>query len=359
MVIAKSKNIIMNTVVSINNERRQMLACIRIVVLTAVLGLLAACDQNGQSDDVVAVVQTETIRLGIAMQPISALSLIAIEKDYFSAQGLDVKVTEYPSGKRALIEGLFTGKEDFASTADMPVTMAALQQRDLKVIASTFQADNINRIIARRDAGIESPDDLAGKRLATQKSSAVHYFLSLFLLEHGLSESDVELSFFKAEELPKALIEGRIDAFSMREPYISIARESLGENAIIFDAPGIYPQVDLMLTSGEMVTSRPGVISKFLKALLEAERFIDENTEKAIAITARRLGANEVDIANLWPMIRLRVEIEQSMLLLFEGQARWAIKQQLVKQTAIPNYLDYIYKDALHELNPQAVKLFH
>jgi len=76
--------------------------------------------------------------------------------------------------------------------------------------------------------------------VATQRASAVHYFLHLFLLRHGMSEDDVDLSFMKAEELPGALSEGTIDAFSMREPFIGEAKRLMGEQAVVFSEPALY-----------------------------------------------------------------------------------------------------------------------
>lgn len=94
--------------------------------------------------------------------------------------------------------------------------------------------------MARRDRGIEEAADLRGKHIATQRGSAVHFFLHLCLVSHGLTEEDVTLSFMKGEELPAALAEGRIDAFSMREPYVSEASSLLGERVVIFGHKSIY-----------------------------------------------------------------------------------------------------------------------
>jgi NitT/TauT family transport system substrate-binding protein len=43
------------------------------------------------------------------------------------------------------------------------------------------------------------------------------------------------------------------------------------------------------------------------------------------------------------------------MLITFEDQARWRIKQGLTDATEVPNYLDYIYLDALEEVKPEAI----
>jgi NitT/TauT family transport system substrate-binding protein len=44
-------------------------------------------------------------------------------------------------------------------------------------------------------------------------------------------------------------------------------------------------------------------------------------------------------------------------LLSLEDGARWAIRNKFTDATKVPNYLDYIYVDALKEVNPSAVKM--
>jgi NitT/TauT family transport system substrate-binding protein len=45
------------------------------------------------------------------------------------------------------------------------------------------------------------------------------------------------------------------------------------------------------------------------------------------------------------------------MLILLEDQARWRIEQGLTDATEVPNYLSFIYLDALEEVKPEAVTI--
>ncbi|MBA7585480.1 hypothetical protein ES708_27463 [subsurface metagenome] len=60
-----------------------------------------------------------------------------------------------------------------------------------------------------------------------------------------------------------------------------------------------------------------------------------------------------------WPKQEYIVALHQAMLILFEDQERWAIKNNLTDKTEVPNYLDYIHLDALHELKPDSVNIIH
>jgi len=58
-----------------------------------------------------------------------------------------------------------------------------------------------------------------------------------------------------------------------------------------------------------------------------------------------------------WPKQEYAVTLPQAMLILFEDQARWRIEQGLTDTTEVPNYLNFIYLDALEEVKPEAVTI--
>ena len=326
-------------------------------VLIAVLALVAASLYVLLMQSSAPVVQgsRERVRIGVAMHPSASLTFVALENGYFDALGLEVVVKKYPSGKRALLEGLFPGEVDLTSAADVPVAMAGLSRKAFRILTSTFSADNVNRVIARRDRGITSPKDLKGKTAATQRASAVHFFLHLFLLDHGMSEQDITLRYMKAEFLPQALADGDIDAFSMREPYISQARDLLGDNAVVFAAPGLYAQTEALVGSPAFIDAKPQVIDKVLSALLKAETFIYENPDASIEIASRWIDVSKDEMAQIWPTVSFRMGLNQELLLLLENEARWAMESEISTAGQVPYYLDFIDTAPLKKAKPRGV----
>ena len=69
----------------------------------------------------------------------------------------------------------------------------------------------------------------------------------------------------RAEELTPSLVQGRIDAFSMREPYIGNAKKLLGDNAIVFSERGIYMSSELAITTRAFADKNPDIIEKFFE----------------------------------------------------------------------------------------------
>ncbi|MEW8351524.1 MAG: NrtA/SsuA/CpmA family ABC transporter substrate-binding protein [Candidatus Thiodiazotropha taylori] len=325
------------------------------VILIAVLSvLLIACDGKPEQHEEKEI---ESVRLALAMQPGSALVMVAENQGFFKQNGLRLDLSEHPSGKRALHDSFFAGKSDIVISADVPVALASFSENPFVILGSIFSANNINRLIARTDAGISTPADLRGKKLATQKASAVHFFLHLFLVEHGIYERDLSLSFFKAEQLPDKLASGTVDAFSMREPYISLTKDKLPGGYIIFEEPGLYQQRDVVVSSREFVANHPSVVKRFFKSLLQAEEYVQNNPRTAINIISERLGAPPSSLEANWPEISMEVSLDQSMLLVLEDISRWAIHGGLVEERTLPDFLTRIHGQVLNEIAPDAVTI--
>lgn len=298
------------------------------------------------------------IRVGLALQPGSALIILADEQGFFVKEGLKVVVKGYPSGVRALEDGLLPGEVDLASTGEVGFVFKSLIRSDFSILAAIGTNENFAKIVARKQKGFTQPRDVRGKRVATQKGSQMHFFLHMFLVRHGLSEKDISLDFKKVEDLPTALANGEIDAFTGREPLISSAVAQLGSNAIaIFEEPGLYSATDVVTATKKLVQGSPEAVKSILKALIRAEEFAKKQPNEAVKIMARRLRIAESDMANIWSQHSFNVHLPQSLLLAMEDEARWMLNSKLATATAIPNYLNFVYVDGLKAVRPRSVTI--
>lgn len=300
----------------------------------------------------------EKVRFGQALSVSRALPIVAEEQEFFKEVGLDVEIKDYKSGKRAFIEGFVPGVVDVITGQEVPIVFNSLDGENFKIIAMINSAPSDKVIIARKDSGISRGQDLKGKRVATQEVSAVHFYLHVFLLYHELTEEDIELSFMKGEKLPEALVNSEIDAFSMREPFISQTIKLLGkENVVLFAEKDIYHAIDVVLGSNKFIDENPEAIKKIIRAIIKAEEFILENPDKAKDILIRRTSSDKSEVDRIWPNLNFKVSLDQSLLGALEDEARWAIKNKLVDATEIPDYLDFIHIEALEAVKPEAVTI--
>lgn len=300
----------------------------------------------------------EQLKIGIQANTISALILVAKDKEFFKNEGLDISIKKYPSGKLALM-GMFNHEVELATVADMPITINSFKRDDYSICNSIAYTDNGAWIIARQDHGILKPADLKGKTIATQQFSAVHFFLSQYLLHNQLLETEVNILFKKAVELPDALVNGEIDAFSMRNPFIQEAKVKLGNKAIELYGPNLYRMTFNLVAHKKFMNNNPQLMLKITRALVKTEDYVKKNKAEAIKSTAYQLGINNINqIIKVWDTFHFEISLEQFLLTTLEDQARWAIQQDVTTKKEIPNYLNYIDARALKKVKPEAVIMY-
>ena len=326
-------------------------------LLTLILTVfsLMSCDVKTKTTDGENLV-IEKVRMGITNTPPSWLALIADEMNFYKKHALDVKVISFKSGKRAL-NGLFAGEVDIATTSEGPVVFNSMRRNDFSVFATIGSSSNDNIIVAARDRGISSPQDLKGKRIATQSMSSSHFYMHLFLLQNGLSKHTVKPFFMKVEALPQALYSKKVDAISTREPFYSEAMSLLGDNAISFETPGLYLKSFQLVGFNDYLIKNTSIQIKVLKSLLEAENYLKNNEAEVIELLAKRLSISKGNVKKSLSTLNLSVRLEQSLILNMEDEARWIITNKLEKNTQMPNFLNYISTKALRRVKPDAVSI--
>jgi len=295
-----------------------------------------------------------SIRIGVQNNAFPALVLAAKGEGLFEAEGLDVTIVPYPSGKLAMNAAL-AGEVDLATVADMPIMANTFKRDDFRVLCSIGYTDNGAWIVGRRDRGINGPGDLVGKTIGTQQGSAVHFFLASFLLHHRIPADQVTIVFMPAVELPGALSDGTIDAFSMRNPFISQAKEVLGDKAIEIFEPHAYRQFFTLVIRKVVLDDDPTIAIDALTALVNAEALVHDHPEQAMQTVAQQLGPNRSDeVAGDWSKYTFEVALGQDLIRCLEDEARWAIEQGRTPTPNLPSFYDVIDSTAIQTVQPEA-----
>ncbi len=299
----------------------------------------------------------EKISIGATTQELSTLIWIAEEKGYFEENGLAVTVKAYDTGIETK-NALLASEVDVADTVDFVISGLGLEEVDIKVLASINTAI-IDYIIARKDRGISSLDDLKGKKIGIKRGSSAEYYLGRTLILNNLSLQDVELVAIHPPDMPEAIAQGKVDATITWHPHNYHIKSSLGDNAIVWSAHGGQGVYWFVFCKDEFVQKHPEKIRRLLNALIQAEEFVRDNDLESKEIIARRVNLDLPYIESVWSDFHFVVDLSQSMIIAMEDQARWQINNNLTDATEVPNYLDYIHFDALHEVKPEAIGIIH
>ena len=301
----------------------------------------------------------EKVTLGVETSLLPAAVWVAENKGYFEEAGLDLTIREFDSGRASLIAMLNGEAVDIAAAAPTPIMFNSFGRDDFSIFSTfAFAYDDI-KVIANKDSEIHRPSDLEGKKIGTLMGSTGQFFTEAFLIRNSISPGDVEMVNMAPSDLPKALSNGEIDAQVIWEPHGTAATELLGDKAVRLPSSDVYKTTFNFLTMNEYAEEHPEILVRFLRAVARGTEFAQDpqNTEEAQDITANRLNLPKEAVALHWDEFTFEISLDQSLLINIESEARWAISNGLTDAKEVPNYLNYIYADALEAVVPEAITI--
>lgn len=293
------------------------------------------------------------------LSPLSALLWVAENKGYFQENGVEVTMKKFDSGRNAFVSMLNEGGLDMVTVSQTPVMFNSFDRNDFAITANMAFSYNDLFVLARRDHNIANPADLRGKKIGVHKGSTGEYFLDLFLRTNNVQFSEVEAVDITTGKLVPNILEGTVDAISTWNPHIFNAQKALGNKGITFPSRDIYREDWYFVSNRQFLQDHPEAITRFLKAIRQAEEFTKYNKDEAVGIVSRRLGSGKDFIASIWNDYQFKLFLDQTIIQSIENEARWAIRSKLTDKTEVPNYLNYIYFDAMGKVNPEAITIVH
>lgn len=281
---------------------------------------------------------------------------IAQDQGFFKENGLNMTMRDgYPNGVVPLYD-MVKGDLDVAIAAEYPVVAATSNDTNISILASIDKYQN-EKIIGRRDHGIENVSDLKGKRIGVPRGTICEFFLGRFLDLHGMSLRDVALVNVPAPQAVDAIANGSIDAIIYYQPYVYEMEKRLGDNGISWQAQSDQPLYGVLVSRDDWIATHPELINKFLRSLDEAEQYSIDHPADAEAIVQKRLNFSDEYMAVVWPNHFFSLSLDQSLLIAMNDEGRWRIANNLTSEKTLPDYSAYIYTKGLQEVKPEAVNI--
>lgn len=304
-----------------------------------------------------APIKPVSMTLAAEMSLLPATVWVAEKLGYFQEAGLNLTIREFDSGRNALENMLKDKTINMATVAQTPIVFNSFKKEDYVIIATMAHSIDDVKVLARKDHGIKTAKDLKGKKVGATLRSTGHYFLEGFLSNHNMTLKDIKLHDVNAAKLKDKLISGELDAITSWEPHIYNTKKILDKSKLTLLLSPIPFRKDFFFTVNKSyVKTNKEQVTRFLKAVLKAEKYIKENPAEAQTITAEKIGADPVIVKNIWDAFIFEITLDQSILVGLEDEARWAIDIGYTKKTA-PNYLDFIHYQSLLALKSEAVNI--
>ncbi len=294
------------------------------------------------------------VRIATTVSPQSGLVSLALERGLPARHGVEAEVTRHAFG-RAALQALLQGQADVATVAETPVVLAALRGEPLVVLATVATSARDTAVVARRDAGIAAPRDLAGKRVGLPRGTTADFCLDTLLVRHAVDRRTVRVVDLAPDAMAPALDRGEVDAVAAWQPEVARLAARLGDRGVTFGTEDLYEGTFNMVARPDWVKQHRPAAERLLSALLDAEALAAGDPEAAWRAAAAQSGGDP------WPrqarIFDFRVRLEQGLLVLLAEEARWARREGLAPGEAPFEARDAVMPEPLRSVRPSAVTL--
>lgn len=242
--------------------------------------ILAACGGEEQAENTLI-----NLPMGYIPDPQYAPFYVALDKGYYAEEGLAVEFDySFETDGVALVGA---GERPFAIVSGDQVILARAQSLPIVYILEWFQKYPI-AIISKSDAGIESPQDLAGRNVGLPGFFGASYVGYVGLLEAtGLTETDVDgndIGFNQVESLITDQSEAVV-GYGNNEP---LQLQDRGEAInVIYVADYIDLVANGIITNEKILTENPDLVEGFVRATLHGLTDTIENPDEAYEISKK------------------------------------------------------------------------
>ncbi len=283
-------------------SKRQQIAKGKAIVLlgwVAMLALAACAGDRSQeptptptaggkpAEPTTAPRELEHIRLPMGFIPNVQFApiYVAVERGYFAQEGIEIEF-DY-SFETDGIQLVAAGKLPFAVASGEQVILARAQGLPVVYVAEWWQRFPV-AVVSLAQAGIESPADLAGRRVGVPELFGASYIGWQALLNAaGLDPSQVKLETIGYSQVP-SLSEGRVEAavvYANNEPVL-LAQQGMAINVI---AVADYADIvsNGLVASEKVIAERPELVRGFVRAFLRGLADTLADPDAAFKISTR------------------------------------------------------------------------
>lgn len=253
----------------------------RIAGAIGALLALGACSNTGEAaerpDTTTFMVANQVINLG------HTHLAVAQELGYFGETPVDYLTAD---GTVAATQAVATGGADFAQSDTQALATALSKGVDNLTAICAYVPNNIYQVVVPEDSDIQSPADLAGKRIGLGSlGTGTYYNARLALGSVGLEEDDVEFVTIgsQAGQL-QALQGGQVDALSAIDVTIgTFANQGAQLRSLPQDGASEW-QWNIVIGRSDAIESDPDRAADVCRGIQQAQHLVKESPEAAFTL---------------------------------------------------------------------------
>lgn len=193
---------------------------------------------------------------------------------------------QFNSGAEVLT-ALASGAVDIALIGSSPLGAAVANNLPIEVFLVATDLRSAEALVVHQRSGIQTPQDLIGKKIATPFASTAHYSLLNALKHWNIQSNQVHLLNLKPAEINAAWRRGDIDAAFVWSPALANIKKT---GTVLTDAGQVgqwgAPTFEVWVTRRDFAQQRPEVLRKFSDVTLSYYADYKQHPQKWTANTA-------------------------------------------------------------------------
>ena len=277
---------------------KKLLSMVLVVMLIVTTALAGCNDASKEKEEAVSAPKLNYIGLKV-YDPV----YIALEKGFFDESKVDVNLVDLVAGGATAVQMIESGDADAGLLSYMALINAVNEGMSVTGVAdiqSSFKDAPLEEFFVRKDSGIETIEDLKGKKIAINLvKSSFHYTWLMELENAGMTEDDVEFVILPFDQQILALKEGQVDAIGLMSPYASQALND-SDLAKMYDATHTFGERQFcdIIASTKYGEKHPEALTAFVGGLSKAMDWAMENQQEAKEIMEKYTGVDAELIAD-------------------------------------------------------------
>ena len=301
--------------------------------------------------------KTDEIAIADAQQPVFGLIYVAQSRGFFEDNGLKVNLKKFMNGKEALNDVL-TGSSDLATAHQTPYVYAVLEGKPVSVITTLHSSTGNIALVAKRNEGISTINDLRGRRVAYPKRTCYDFFIHSLLISQGYTIEDIQSVDTPQDQLLNAFASDEVDAVIVSNFLLFTLENNYSQDDIQIIYDDTYIDISFLVGDRDHTNLKSREVGKFISALVQAENYVKDYPDDSIKIINETLETTNPDYLKLqWLDINLSLALNNLMLSLLNRESQWLRGNGIFNLESNPDFKESIDKSFMEKLDPDSVTL--
>lgn len=232
----------------------------------------------------------------------SALAQVAMDQGFFANHGLNVKFNTVTIGS-ATTTAIVAGAAQFSQSNYATLIQARKNGLPVVVVAEAARAaKGFTGVYVMPDSSIQSPKDLAGKRIGTAIIGGIGpVLINEWLKSNGIDYKSIQWVQMPFGNMGAALQQHQIDAAWLVEPFTTKFKSELSAREVFDISSGVTAGVPFAgwAANENWAKDHPDIVKAFQTAIQEAGAYAEAHPDAIRKAIAEYTPLKEADVANL------------------------------------------------------------